>query len=138
MIQRVPAEGIRVTFTLESDEPVSVVGDFNDWDPDAHPLVPAGKGRRSASVLLEPGTEVAFRYLADGGRFFDDPDADRYEDNGRGETHGVLVLPATAKKAAAKKAPAKKAPVKKPPIKKPPVKKPPIKKAVAKRVPAAE
>ena len=91
MIKRTTtADGIKVTFTLTSDTPVSVVGDFNNWDPLAHPLKPRTNGARSVAVLFNPGTRTTFRYLEDGGRFFDDPDADELEDNGWGASHGVL------------------------------------------------
>lgn len=93
MIKRTKAgDGIKVTFSLTTDTPVSVVGDFNDWNPLAHPLKARGKGTRSVSVVLAPETRVVFRYLEDGGRFFDDPDADALEDNGCGATHGVLDI----------------------------------------------
>jgi hypothetical protein len=88
------AHGVKLTFSLDLDRPVSVVGDFNGWDPDAHPLKPRTNGRRSTAVTLPPGSRHAFRYLADGGHFFDDPEADGFEDNGYGGTHGVLVLDA--------------------------------------------
>ena len=66
---------VRVTFTLPAGEPtgdVSVVGDFNDWDPFAHPLRRRAKGTRSASVTVPAGSTLRFRYLAEGGRWFDD------------------------------------------------------------------
>lgn len=66
---------IRVTFTLPAGEPggaVSVVGDFNDWDPFAHPLRRRARGTRSASVTVSPGSTLRFRYLAEGGQWFDD------------------------------------------------------------------
>lgn len=94
MIKRSKAAGgTRVTFVLENDAPVSVVGDFNHWDALAHPLKPRTNGTRSTAVVLPAGTRTCFRYLEDGGRFFDDPDADLLEDNGWGATHGVLVVP---------------------------------------------
>jgi hypothetical protein len=43
-------------------------------------------------VLLPAGTTTRFRYLADSGAFFDDPDADGFEPNGFGDTHTVLTL----------------------------------------------
>ena len=86
-------DGVRVTFALETDTAVSVVGDFNGWDPAVHQLRPRSNGKRSVSVLIDPGTEVSFRYLAEGGQFFDDVEADRLDDNGYGGSHGVLVLP---------------------------------------------
>jgi 1,4-alpha-glucan branching enzyme len=66
---------VRVTFTLPAGNPsgaVSVVGDFNDWDPFAHPLRLRANRTRSASVTVPAGSTLRFRYLAEGGRWFDD------------------------------------------------------------------
>jgi len=66
---------VRVTFALPVAEPaaaVSVVGDFNDWDPFAHPLRVRANQTRSAAVTVPTGSTLRFRYLADGGRWFDD------------------------------------------------------------------
>jgi 1,4-alpha-glucan branching enzyme len=66
---------IKVTFTLPAAEPagaVSVVGDFNDWDPAAHPLRLRTNQTRSASVTVPTGSTLRFRYLAEGGMWFDD------------------------------------------------------------------
>ena len=71
-----PARGsVRVTFALPVEEPagaVSVVGDFNGWDPYAHPLRKRGNGVRSAVVTVPAGATLRFRYLAEGGVWFDD------------------------------------------------------------------
>ena len=69
---------VRVTFVLPADEPpgaVSVVGDFNDWNPFAHPLRKRGNGTRSTVVSVPAHSTLRFRYLADGGRWFDDETA---------------------------------------------------------------
>ena len=66
---------VRVTFALPADEPdgaVSVVGSFNDWDPLAHPLRRRANRTRSAVVTVPAGSTLHFRYLAEGGRWFDD------------------------------------------------------------------
>ncbi|MEV8442380.1 isoamylase early set domain-containing protein [Actinosynnema sp. NPDC051121] len=66
----------RVTFSLPLDHPrgpVSVVGTFNDWTPGVHELVPRRDGTRTVTVVLPPGTH-RFRYLGDGGHWFDEPD----------------------------------------------------------------
>jgi 1,4-alpha-glucan branching enzyme len=69
---------VRVTFALPADEPrgaVSVVGDFNDWNPFAHPLRRRANGIRSAAVTVPAGSMLHFRYLAEGGLWFDDETA---------------------------------------------------------------
>jgi 1,4-alpha-glucan branching enzyme len=66
---------VRVTFTLPVEEPasaVSVVGDFNDWNPFTHPLRIRANRTRSASVTVPSGSTLRFRYLAEGGRWFSD------------------------------------------------------------------
>lgn len=66
---------VRVTFALpvaESAAAVSVVGDFNGWDPFAHPLRLRSNQTRSVAVTVPAGSTLRFRYLADGGRWFDD------------------------------------------------------------------
>ena len=66
---------VRVTFALPLQGPpgaVSVVGDFNGWDPFAHPLRRRANGTRSATVTIPAGRTLHFRYLAEGGIWFDD------------------------------------------------------------------
>jgi 1,4-alpha-glucan branching enzyme len=74
-----PTRGkVRVTFVLPATEPagaVSVVGDFNDWNPHAHPLRKRSNGARSAVVTIPAGATLHFRYLAEGGVWFDDETA---------------------------------------------------------------
>ena len=49
-----------------------MVGNFNDWDPFAHPLRRRANRTRSAAVTVPAGSTLHFRYLAEGGRWFDD------------------------------------------------------------------
>jgi 1,4-alpha-glucan branching enzyme len=78
MIKKAKANGgseVRVTFILPADQPagaVSVVGDFNDWNPLAHPLRRRTNGTRSAAITIPAGSSSHFRYLAEGGLWFDD------------------------------------------------------------------
>ena len=81
---------VRVTFALPLEAgngAVSVVGDFNGWTPGAHALVKRANGTRSAVVTLPTGSVARFRYLGEGGHWFDDVDADRIDGHG-----GVLQL----------------------------------------------
>lgn len=78
-------ESVKVTFVLPVDEPhgrVSVVGNFNDWQPGSHELRKRTNGTRSASVEVAPGTTLRFRYLGTGGLWFDDPHAHRHDEQG--------------------------------------------------------
>jgi hypothetical protein len=78
-----------ITFVLPGDEPlgrVSVVGDFNDWTPEVHPLVRRSNGTRSVKVAVPTGTSFGFRYLGEGGHWFDDPAVEQ-----RADRNGVVV-----------------------------------------------
>ncbi|WP_332262347.1 isoamylase early set domain-containing protein [Streptacidiphilus rugosus] len=73
-----------MTFRLAAQEPagtVSVVGDFNGWQPGVAELVTRRDGTRTVSVSFPPG-EHRFRYLATGGVWFDDDYADRIDPQG--------------------------------------------------------
>ena len=66
---------VRVTFALPIDDPggaVSVVGKFNDWNPYTHPLRRRANQMRSAAVTVRAGSTLHFRYLGEGGVWFDD------------------------------------------------------------------
>lgn len=72
----------RVTFVLpkelrENFKEISIVGDFNNWDPHQnkfshmHP-----DGDLSIELVLDAGTEYQFRYLCDGESWMNEPEAD--------------------------------------------------------------
>jgi 1,4-alpha-glucan branching enzyme len=76
---------VKLTFALPLDAPegtVSVVGDFNEWTPGRHTLVKRANGTRSVAVSLPGGTQSRFRYLGEGGHWFDDHDADHLDHQG--------------------------------------------------------
>jgi 1,4-alpha-glucan branching enzyme len=83
------ATGVTVTFVLDDTDPgqVSVVGDFNDWTPGTHVFRKRSNGMRSVSMTLPAGEPVRFRYLAEDGRWFDEPAADAHDQHG-----SLLVL----------------------------------------------
>jgi 1,4-alpha-glucan branching enzyme len=60
----------------EIEPPVSVLGDFNDWDPMATPLKKRRNGTFSATVELMSGQAMRFKYLDAEGKWFCDPDTD--------------------------------------------------------------
>jgi hypothetical protein len=100
MIGTEPVNGtdrLRVTFAVPAadvDGAAAVVGDFNRWDPCADPLREID-GWLRASVMVQPGRRYRFRYLADGGRWFNDSEVDVYEPNGIGDDDCLLDLTGT-------------------------------------------
>lgn len=96
---RARGRGVKVTFSIPVewlDRPVSVVGDFNDWDPTVTPLRKRGS-IRAASVILEAGSVHEFRYLDGLARWHDDPEADDVVANATGGTNCVLDLRASTR-----------------------------------------
>jgi 1,4-alpha-glucan branching enzyme len=97
VIKQTPVKGkdqVKVSFILPSGTvagKVSVVGDFNDWDPFAHPLRPRSNGTRSVAVTLPRERRFAFRYLDEAGRWHDDAAAHGFEENGVGGVNSVLT-----------------------------------------------
>ncbi|MER7958194.1 isoamylase early set domain-containing protein [Streptomyces sp. NPDC096030] len=83
MLERKPRKGrTDVTFVLPADTPpgpVSVVGDFNGWQPGAHTLAPRKDGNRAVTVALPGGAEHSFRYLAAGDYWFNEEGADGHD-----------------------------------------------------------
>jgi 1,4-alpha-glucan branching enzyme len=97
VIKQSPVKGkdqVKVSFILPGDAvtgKVSVVGDFNGWDPFAHPLRARSNGTRSAVVTLPAQRRFAFRYLDEAGRWLDDDAAQDYEQNGVGGVNSVVT-----------------------------------------------
>ena len=96
MFKRSKAGGaVKVTFALDADQfdqPVSVLGDFNDWDPLAHPLKKRRNGTLSATVELPVGQAVRFKYLAGDGSWFCDPVADTVTNDEYHTVDSLLVV----------------------------------------------
>jgi 1,4-alpha-glucan branching enzyme len=85
----------RVTFSLPLDigaEKISLVGDFNDWDPETHPLKRGKNGSFKTTVSLKPGSTYRFRYLLDSQKWENDPQADGYAPNPYGGDDSLLEI----------------------------------------------
>ncbi|GAA2702966.1 isoamylase early set domain-containing protein [Nonomuraea recticatena] len=80
-----PANGqIKLTFMVRVDQApggLSLVGDFNDWDANAHPMR-VREGVYEISLTISTDQSLCFRYLAAGGVWFDDADADYHDQQG--------------------------------------------------------
>ena len=98
MIKRRKISGsdtFKVSFILPADDsrlPAAVVGDFNQWDPDADPRVRRSNGTFSAVVPLVGGATYRFRYRSEDGTWFNDEAADGYDSNVHGSTDCLVEL----------------------------------------------
>jgi 1,4-alpha-glucan branching enzyme len=75
----------KVTFELPekvSAQRASLCGEFNDWDPEAHPMQRRKNGCFSTTVSLKAGQAYRFRYILDGQYWENDWAADGYVPNG--------------------------------------------------------
>ncbi|MFC7648912.1 isoamylase early set domain-containing protein [Streptosporangium lutulentum] len=76
---------VKLTFVVPNDKSIggiSLVGDFNNWDPYAHPMERMNNGTYQVSLTVSSQQPIRFRYLADGGVWFDDADADHHDEHG--------------------------------------------------------
>ena len=68
-----PARPVQFELVAPASSRVSVVGDFNDWDPRASPMMRAGeRGLWSVRLSLPPG-RYRYTFLVDGKRWVRDP-----------------------------------------------------------------
>ncbi|HEX2381325.1 MAG TPA: isoamylase early set domain-containing protein [Acidimicrobiales bacterium] len=90
---------VGVTFRLPSEsgaEQAWVVGEFNRWSTDSHPMTRGADGTFELVVELAPGT-YRFRYYLGDGRWENAWDADAYEANEFGGSDSVVVVKGGAK-----------------------------------------
>lgn len=82
----------RVTFSLAAPHArqVSLVGDFNAWDPDIHPMKKDAEGLWQKTVVLAPGT-YEYKFFQDG-RWVPDPQNDHQRPNRFGTQNSVVVV----------------------------------------------
>jgi 1,4-alpha-glucan branching enzyme len=119
----------RVTFKIPPEQAkaqaAAVLGDFNGWNADLHPMEKRKDGSFSATVTVETGRPYRFRYLLDGRHWTNDEAADALVPNQFGTEDSVLSLDEavrtetvaetkTVKKAAAAAKNSEPAPVAKP------------------------
>ncbi len=85
----------RVTFRapaeLEADT-AAVLGEWNTWSPENHPMKKRKDGSWSVTVSLDAGQDYRFRYLLDGERWTNDETPDRLVANRFGSEDCVVAL----------------------------------------------
>ncbi len=83
---------VAMVLDLANAKTVSIVGDFNGWDPAALPMTRVGpNGPWSATLLAKPGRHT-YAYLVDGATLMSDPRAPRATSPDFGGDVSVLMV----------------------------------------------
>lgn len=89
------SEAVIVRLQLEAPqaESVAVVGDWNDWDPEAHRLSDANNdGIWEIEVKVTPDREYRYQFLLNGKLWMPDPSSPITVDDGFGGKNSVLNI----------------------------------------------
>lgn len=83
----------RVTFeyVFQTARTVSLVGDFNAWDPHALPMKKTTRGLWKVITRLDPGT-YHYKFVVDGQRWEEDPLNPNRLANDQGSCNSVLKV----------------------------------------------
>lgn len=86
-----------VTVRLELRAPdaneVSVVGDWNNWNPEANPMTDQnGDGIWETTIKVEPTQDYMYQFLINGERWIPDPNSQIKVEDGFGGTNSVLNI----------------------------------------------
>ncbi len=87
----------KVTLTLpkfesNSIKTVAVLGDFNNWNPEANCMNHTKNGAFKTILQLEKDHSYQFRYLIDGKQWENDPEADEAVPNFHGSSNSVIHI----------------------------------------------
>jgi 1,4-alpha-glucan branching enzyme len=85
---------VKVTFVMpysEGQAAMSVVGDFNEWQPGAAKMIKRNNGTCSVSLTLDPGQRYRFRYYLEDGAWVNDEAADAYEASEHDSENCILL-----------------------------------------------
>jgi hypothetical protein len=87
----------KVTFEISPEEgkkisSASVLGSFNDWHSDIHPMKKLKDGSFKITLDLENGTTHQFRYFVDKKNWLTDREADGFVPTGFGNEMNALII----------------------------------------------
>ncbi|WP_417914804.1 isoamylase early set domain-containing protein [Candidatus Electronema sp. JM] len=85
----------RVTFHYADSGAASaaLAGEFNGWSATETPMKRLKSGEFAVTLMLDAGRDYAFRYVVDGQRWVNEPEADKYVRNEFGEDNSVVTVP---------------------------------------------
>lgn len=86
----------KVSFSIDAAdaknaETASLVGDFNGWNPAAHPMKKLKSGGFSLQVELPKDASYQFRYVLDGREYINDSEAEDFVDSGIGDSKNCVL-----------------------------------------------
>jgi 1,4-alpha-glucan branching enzyme len=82
---------VRLEFKHPTAALVGIAGTFNDWRPEATPMVGVGEGRWLKELVLPPG-RYEYLLVADG-QWMTDPQAGETAPNPFGGQNSVILVP---------------------------------------------
>jgi len=83
-------KAVRFFYHDPNAKSVAVVGDFNGWDETKDQMFNMGGGLWEAVIYLEPG-EYEYKFVIDGEKWIEDPNAKKFIDDGKGRRSIVTV-----------------------------------------------
>ena len=86
-----PSRVVLLRLVAPASSTVTVVGDFNDWNPSATPLRPAGAGEWTVRLRLPPG-RYRYTFLVDGREWQRDPTEPPAPDDDYGAPMSVITV----------------------------------------------
>lgn len=86
----------KISFKVSKEEAqdagqIAIVGDFNDWNPEANVMKALKDGSFSHTVELPAGATYQFRYLADNSRWFNEAEADAQAGTAFGDAENSVI-----------------------------------------------
>lgn len=81
---------VRIEFHDEKAQAVFIAGTFNEWRPEAMPMIQLGEGRWRKELVLPPG-RYEYRFVVDG-EWITDPLAPDQVPNPHGGYNSVLIV----------------------------------------------
>ncbi len=84
---------VQLVFEAPEAQEVSVVGDWNRWDPEAQRMNgPNGDGRWRIEIHVQKGREFRYQFLVDGEHWLPDPEAPLRVEDGFGGFSSILQI----------------------------------------------
>lgn len=85
---------VKFVFVAPTASRVSLVGDFNAWDPERTPMARTG-GTWTVTLPLEPGRHL-YSFVVDGTQWLPDPSAPLAPEDGFGHSNSVVLVGASS------------------------------------------